>query len=120
MLAFETILTNKVMRDDDALVVDIRNGNYDLEMYTPSSFNVVLTLFRPCGTRFTAPIPNANEFSGPLPKLHDVVSYQFRHFIRGNLPADPHIYRVRVDLSWNEVKAKQGGHYYLSGMYERR
>lgn len=37
------------------------------------------------------------------PERGDIVSFAFTNFSRRALPVDPKIYRIRTDLSWEDV-----------------
>ncbi len=59
-------------------------------------------LRRPSGTEIFARI--ASEFRNEIfPKPGDVVSFSFRNFSNKGIPADPKIFRIRKDISWETV-----------------
>jgi hypothetical protein len=39
----------------------------------------------------------------PNPAIGDIVSFSYDNFSRGDLPANPVIYRVRSDLLWDDI-----------------
>jgi hypothetical protein len=41
----------------------------------------------------------------PMPKIGDVVSFSSDTTARAEMPVNPKIYRVRTDISWEEVLA---------------
>jgi hypothetical protein len=53
----------------------------------------------------------------PKPSIGDVVTFSFDNYARRDLPVNPKIYRVRTDISWDDVihnYAKEK--HYVSGM----
>lgn len=75
---------------------------------------VHLNLNRPDGKVFTVP---PQDVRIPKPSIGDVVTFSFDSYARRDLPVNPKIYRIRTDISWDDVqhnyaKEKQ----YLSGM----
>ena len=52
----------------------------------------------------------------PVPTIGDVVTFSFDSYARRDLPVNHKIYRVRTDISWDDVQhnyAKE--QHYLSG-----
>ena len=39
----------------------------------------------------------------PTPSIGEIVSFSFENHARRDLPVNPSIYRVRADLSWEDV-----------------
>jgi len=39
----------------------------------------------------------------PTPSVGDIVSFSFESRARTEIPLNPKIYRVRMDLSWNDL-----------------
>jgi len=64
-------------------------------------------LFRPNGTRFSAP-PGTLEFAKKWnPQPGDIISFKHRGFLPVSLkPKLPTLYRIRTDLSWDDVVQK--------------
>ena len=59
-------------------------------------------LSRPDGASFTTEVPN--EFHEEVsPRKGDIVSFSYQNFSKNELPADPHVYRIREDLNWKDV-----------------
>lgn len=55
---------------------------------------------RPHGATFSVPPENIEV---PTLAVGDVVSFSYENIARRDLPVNPKIYRVRTDLSWQEV-----------------
>ena len=45
----------------------------------------------------------AEDVHVPTLAVGDVVSFSYENYARRDLPVNPKIYRVRTDLSWQEV-----------------
>lgn len=60
-----------------------------------------LFLCRPEGTIFT--VRRDNFKYGIFPKRGDVISFLYDNYSKKSIPVSPRIYRIRTDLSWEEV-----------------
>jgi hypothetical protein len=56
--------------------------------------------YRPHGDTFSVPAENVDV---PDLAVGDVVSFAYENYARRDLPMNPKIYRIRTDLSWQEV-----------------
>ena len=60
---------------------------------------VTHSLYRPDGITFTALPPPFQ----PSPKPGEVVTFTYQNYIRHEIPVDPQIQRIRLDISWEDV-----------------
>lgn len=58
-------------------------------------------MLRPDGD--TMEVPNENIYVSSTLSIGDVVSFSFECQARRELPVNPKIYRIRTDLSWEDV-----------------
>jgi hypothetical protein len=59
-----------------------------------------LFIFRPNGTTFVVP---AHDVLIPPPAIGDVVTFSYESHARRDLPVNPKIFRIRTDVTWEEV-----------------
>jgi hypothetical protein len=57
---------------------------------------------RPTGTEFSVP---ATDVEIPTPRIGEVVTFSYETMARRDVPTNPRIYRIRKDLSWEDVVA---------------
>ena len=60
----------------------------------------LLIYFRPNGVNFEV---RGSDVHIPTPDVGDVVTFSYESWARRELPVGPKIYRVRIDLSWDDV-----------------
>jgi hypothetical protein len=86
-----------------------------LKLYAlPFSFLVTHNSIRPDGSMLSVP---SESVIIPTPTVGDIVTFSFDTTSRRDLPFNPKIFRIRTDISWDDIlrsyfKEKQ----YLSGM----
>jgi hypothetical protein len=87
-------------------VVGVDHEGVHLKLYVVNLFTLSLKhsftfiLFSPEGQEFSIPTEDVRIRT---PAVGDVVSFTFESYARRDVPARPTIYRIRTDVSWEDV-----------------
>lgn len=63
-------------------------------------FYILIILWRPNGKTFIVP---PQDVLIPTPTKGEIVTFSYESYARRDLPVNPRIFRIRTDVSWDDV-----------------
>eukprot|EP00026_Physarum_polycephalum_P002957 Phypoly_transcript_02966.p1 GENE.Phypoly_transcript_02966~~Phypoly_transcript_02966.p1 ORF type:complete len:695 (+),score=87.59 Phypoly_transcript_02966:171-2087(+) len=85
-------------------LVKLKSSRADCEALVLNTENDKVHLQSPSGQNFTMPYKNSDaSFLGTALKRGSIVTLQFDHFSRHEIPVNPTFVRIRTDVIWEEI-----------------
>lgn len=81
----------------------------------PLSSSFLTVYNRVDGTRMT--VATENIKLGTSPKRGDIVSFSYDNFSKSSIPVNPQIYRIRTDITWEDIINNDSNNSQLNGIY---